>query len=80
VNNGLTNTDIYAFAVTTTGVIFAGTAGEGVFRSEDNGDTWTAVNTGLTDTDVRSLLLDPSGYLFAGTIGGTVFRSVESVD
>jgi hypothetical protein len=35
--------------------IFAGTSVGGVFRSTDNGTSWTPVNSGLTDPYVMSL-------------------------
>lgn len=57
--------------------LFAG-AFNGIFRSEDKGNTWTQVNTGLTVTNVSSFaVLDPT--LFAGTNNG-VFRSEDKGD
>lgn len=48
----------------------------GVFRSTDEGKTWTNISTGLTDHAlVLSLAVDPNGRIFAGTYRG-VFRSV----
>ena len=55
--------------------IFAGT-GSGVFRSTDNGFTWTAVNNGLTDSMVMSLAVSGTS-VFAGTEKG-VFRSMDN--
>jgi len=52
--------------------IFAGTT-DGVFRSTDNGLTWSILNTGLTNTNVWSLAIAGSN-IFAGTAKG-VFRS-----
>jgi hypothetical protein len=46
--------------------LFAGTGGGGVFRSTDNGISWTEVNSGLTTTNINALVV--SGInLFAGT-------------
>ena len=57
--------------------IFAGTS-DGVFRSVNNGDSWTAVNNGLPDSIVLSLAVGPDRQsLFAGTSEG-VFRSVDN--
>src|SRR6187399_2778251 len=56
---------VLALAVSGTN-IFAGTAGSGVFRSTDDGATWTAVNAGLTSGSVFALLV-ADGVLFAGT-------------
>ncbi|MBC7774161.1 MAG: T9SS type A sorting domain-containing protein [Phycisphaerae bacterium] len=66
---------INAFAVKET-YLFAGTGGGGIFRSDDNGTSWTPVNSGLTNTDVSSLAVN-GVYLFAGTSGG-IFRSDDN--
>jgi len=47
------------------GTIYAGTEIEGVFRSIDDGQSWTAENTGIEKTFVRSLAAN-TNYLFAG--------------
>ena len=39
----------------TKSLLFAGTAGGGVFRSASNGDRWQAVNQGLADLTITSL-------------------------
>ena len=79
--NGPGGGTVRSFAINSSGHIFAGTyGGVGVFRSEDNGDSWTAVNTGLTITSVRALAINASGHIFAGTVGGGVFCSVESTN
>lgn len=66
--------------------LFAGTYGNGVFKSTDGGASWSAVNTGLTDLYVRALAISP-GYatdhtLFAATgaeyeFSGGVFKSTD---
>ena len=61
--------------------LFAGTMGNGIFLSTNNGTSWTEVNTGLTNTDIRSLATSPNGAggtnLFAGTAGG-IFLSTNN--
>jgi hypothetical protein len=67
-------------AANSDGVIFAG-GGEWpttVFKSTDDGTSWTEMNAGLTTWGVLSLTINSQGYLFAGTYGGGVFRSVQS--
>jgi hypothetical protein len=56
-------------------VLYAGTAGAGVFLSSTSGASWTAMNPGLTKLDVAGLLLDPvgPGTLYAATLGQGVF-------
>jgi hypothetical protein len=58
--------------------LFAGTWGDGVFLSTNNGTNWTAVNNGLTNTFVRALAVSGTN-LFAGTVeGGGVFLSTNN--
>ncbi len=77
VNNGLTNTDVQALAVTNSGAtVFAGTYAGGVFLSTNGGSSWTAVNSGLTNLFVSSLAIKGT-TIFAGTIGG-VFISTDN--
>ena len=55
--------------------IFAGT-GKGIFRSSNNGISWTAGDSGLTNTNVFSIAAVDS-TIFAGT-GNGVFRSTNN--
>jgi photosystem II stability/assembly factor-like uncharacterized protein len=64
---------------TTGSVLYAGTAGGGVFKTTDGGTTWSAANGGaLGSAFVRALALDPRNpsTLFAGTDAG-LFRSTD---
>ncbi|MBI4645454.1 MAG: SprB repeat-containing protein [Bacteroidia bacterium] len=58
-------------------IIFAGTAGGGMFLSTNNGTLWTAVNNGLTSTDIQSLAVNGIN-IFAGTYDGGVFLSTNN--
>jgi photosystem II stability/assembly factor-like uncharacterized protein len=88
VNNGLGCGSILSLAISYDGDIFAGTfgCGDGVYRSTDNGDSWTLANSGLTSTDVAALAINPiTGHVFAGTQsqmgqGGGMFRSTDNGD
>jgi photosystem II stability/assembly factor-like uncharacterized protein len=78
--SGPTTYPVQALAISPDGVIFAGTDGGGVFRSDDEGATWIPTNQGLTHPYVSSLATDSEGRIFAGTgslsAGGSgVFRS-----
>ncbi|MDP4219140.1 MAG: regulator [Bacteroidota bacterium] len=55
--------------------LFAGTMNAGIFRSSDNGTSWTAVRNGLTNTDVSALAVLGTN-LFAG-VHGIAFRSTN---
>lgn len=63
-NNGLSNTQVQSLAVSSSGSIFAGTYGSGVYRSTDNGASWAQV--GLTSSEVYSFAVNSSNYIFAG--------------
>lgn len=59
--------------------MYAGTNGGGVYKSADQGDTWTQVNSGLGNLDVRALATDPAtaGVVYAGTHGNKVYKSTN---
>jgi len=61
------------------GQIYIMIAGEGVFRSQNNGASWMPVNTGLTNKSVNALALNANGDLFAATSTG-IFRSTNNGD
>lgn len=56
--------------------IYAAT-GQGVFRSEDAADTWSAIDTGLPKTAIVTLALHPVELtrLYAATADGRLFRT-----
>ena len=91
VDSGLSNTDIWTLAVSPSSggagglSLFAGTKGNGIFRSTRNGTSWTrwtAVDSGLTSNKVFALVVTPNGTdssnIFAGTEGGGVFLSTNN--
>jgi ligand-binding sensor domain-containing protein len=69
---------IQTIAVSQEGDVFAGSFGMGVFRSNNHGETWTAVNTGLTDTFILSLVIDRQHTMYVGTVRGGIFRSSDN--
>ena len=50
-----------------------------MFRSTDNGDTWTEQNNGFTAFDVNTVAINSLGHIFAGAAGGA-FRSTNDGD
>ena len=55
-------------------VLLAGTLGNGVFRSFNNGDRWTNVSENISNLYVSAILVDNTN-IFAGAIDGKVYRS-----
>lgn len=82
---GLTNKSVTCFAFSETS-LFAGTYGDGIFLSGDNGANLVPVDSGLTNRVVNTLALMGKGaagfILFAGTgrprgVGDGFFRSTD---
>jgi len=67
---------VLGLAITPNDHIFASTFTRGVYRSTNDGQTWTAVNNGLTNFNVRASVVDDSGYVFVATEGG-LFRTTD---
>ena len=77
-----------SFIKTNNGALLAGEigfmGGGGIYRSEDNGDTWEF--SGLYDEYVSSLAINSAGVIFAGSRGnhieggGGVFKSEDNGD
>ena len=70
----------------TPSTLYIGTSSDGVFRSTDGGNSWSAVNAGLTNLFIQALAIDPQtpSTLYAGTrdffgsfVVGEIFRSTD---
>jgi photosystem II stability/assembly factor-like uncharacterized protein len=78
VDNGLTNLEVYSLAYNSSGDMFAGTFGDGVFRYTAGGGYWTQINSGLTNLNISALAINmTTNHIFAGTSGG-IFRSTDN--
>lgn len=76
INNGLTSLVINALTSSNT-YVFAGTNGQGVFRTSNSGGNWEQVNTGLTNQFISALAYKyPT--LFVGTNGGGIYKSTNN--
>ena len=73
--NGPCGGHVYAFASIGTD-LFAGLE-NGVYRSTNNGDSWTTVNAGIEPGTVQSLAVAGT-KLFAGTLNNGVFLSTDN--
>jgi photosystem II stability/assembly factor-like uncharacterized protein len=71
----------YALAIDPTNpqVLYAGTDGDGVFKTTDGGASWSAASSGLTYFYILSLAIDPTNpqVLYAGTDGCGVFKTTD---
>jgi hypothetical protein len=80
-STGLTSTDIAGLGINNNDHILAATRsimGEsgGMFRSTDNGDSWTGQNNGFTAFDANAITFNSVSEVFATDAGG-VFRSTN---
>ncbi len=71
---------VYSFITTSNNHLLAGTYTKGVYRSTDNGSTWT--QSGLSGHWIVSLAKDSYGNLYTASIGSTygngVFKSTDN--
>ena len=72
IDSNLTDFNILSLALVDTNV-FAGTAGDGVYLTTNDGATWAQVNDGLTANSIWSLVVSGSN-LFAGSYGDGIWR------
>lgn len=76
----LSTASIQALAISSNGVMYAGSFGHGVFRTHDRGATWSRVGDGVTDPFILSVMATKQGILYVGTFRGGVFRSRDQGD
>lgn len=76
---GLDGKTINCLAATTAGTIFAGTGGDGIYRSSDGGSTWTQVFG--AGTDIACITVNSRNFVYAGSaaIQG-LMRSADNGD
>ncbi|MCI0697323.1 hypothetical protein L0337_35625 [candidate division KSB1 bacterium] len=77
ITNELVTGHITSLAIDSSGNLFAGINGDGVFHSTDNGNRWKP--TSLTNGFVPVLAINSKGHVFAST-GRNLFRSTDRGD
>src|SRR4026209_1306937 len=68
---------IQALTVAGTDVLYAGSFGFGLFRSEDRGTTWMKSGEGVSDPFILSLATAKDGTVYVGTFREGVFRTTD---
>lgn len=72
------NSQIYSLTISNSNILFVASE-TGVFRSADEGLTWTGDNDGLPRLRINSIVVNSSDQLFAGTNGRGVYgKSIGS--
>lgn len=73
--------NVYAVAIDpqNANIIYAGTGGQGLFKSEDNGANWGKITSLPAVLDIRAILVDPvnPNIVYMGTNGSGVYRSSD---
>jgi photosystem II stability/assembly factor-like uncharacterized protein/tetratricopeptide (TPR) repeat protein len=64
---------------TDAGVMYAGTANAGIYKSIDGGISWGPIHNGLGKAEISTLIVDPNDpkTLYAGTILGGVYKTSD---
>lgn len=76
--NSLNTRTIATLLVLPNGNIFAGALSGGLYRSTDNGQTFSLYTNGMSASSIRMVARNPtSGHLFAATNGNGIFRSTD---
>ena len=65
---------------TTPDTLYAGTDGQGVYKSTDGGESWTAINSDLANLSIHALAIDPINptTIYAGIDGVYSFEDLGS--
>jgi photosystem II stability/assembly factor-like uncharacterized protein len=59
-------------------ILFAGTEAKGVYKSINDGQSWSSANTALTSDQWVLSMESDAGYLYLGVLGSGVYRSADN--
>jgi photosystem II stability/assembly factor-like uncharacterized protein len=76
VDHGLLSDQIFAFAFDTLGTVVAG--GDQIYRSTDNGDSWTQVYTLYPPNTVTAMCTSKAGVIYAATSNVWCLRTTDA--
>ena len=57
--------------------IYAFNPNDGIYRSADNGNTWTKIDKNFESRFVFGFAIDNSDNIYAGTRGGIIYKSTD---
>ncbi|MDP2364339.1 MAG: T9SS type A sorting domain-containing protein, partial [Ignavibacteria bacterium] len=77
INSGIGYPFILSLGCNLNNDLFAGSFGEGVYRSTDGGVSWQTFNSGLENLGIHSIQVKKTGVIFLGTEGG-IYRSTNN--
>ena len=78
---GLDDISVWCLTISSSGNLFAGTLGKGIFTSSDGGETWHAINEGLPDLTIEDISISPDydndQAIYAATFGSGVYKTTD---
>ncbi|HNQ61749.1 MAG TPA: T9SS type A sorting domain-containing protein [Bacteroidia bacterium] len=80
VNNGLTQLSVKSLVSIDSITVLAGTDGDGLFKTEDNGANWNAINSVHLNGQIITAMLRAGSRIFLLTEAGGVFMSDDDGD
>lgn len=73
-----TSKNILSIACDSSGNIYAGTGGDGIFRSTNQGVDWNQLNSDLNNMTISTIAINPTGSIYAGAGLNGIYRSTNS--
>jgi photosystem II stability/assembly factor-like uncharacterized protein len=70
--------NVTAIVINSQDQIFIGTDGGGIFRSNDNGESWTYMGLGGHGVGVKGMAINSQDHIFVGSGESSVWRSLDN--